>query len=137
MSHRWRVGSGIRSDHLPPARIKALFLRCGSDIAEAGLGDTWTDYRRRMNAIRKAGSCITVGTFESGLAAIAAPIFNDEGTVIGSLTRIPKRSHAESDNDLAADVRDAARQFSSNLQAGMGASETSDTASSLPVDRAD
>lgn len=104
--------------NLPSARMKSLFLRSGSDIAEAGLGDNWTDFRRRMTAIKKAGHCITVGTFESGLAAIAAPIFNDEGIVIGSLARILKRAHAESDEDLAADVRDAARQFSQELQRG-------------------
>lgn len=113
--------------NLPSARMKSLFLRSSSDIAEAGLGDNWTDFRRRMTAIRKAGHCITVGTFESGLAAIAAPIFNDEGVVIGSLARILKRSHPESDDDLAADVRDAARQFSEELQAGMGASSARDT----------
>lgn len=104
--------------NLPSARMKSLFLRSGSDIAEAGLGDNWTDFRRRMTAIKKAGHCITVGTFESGLAAIAAPIFNDEGIVIGSLARILKRAHAESDEVLAADVRDAARQFSQELQRG-------------------
>jgi len=104
--------------NLPSARMKSLFLRSGSDIAEAGLGDNWTDFRRRMTAIKKAGHCITIGTFESGLAAIAAPIFNDEGIVIGSLARILKRSHAESDEILAADVRDAARQFSHELQRG-------------------
>jgi DNA-binding IclR family transcriptional regulator len=104
--------------NLPAARMKSLFLRSGADIAEAGLGDNWTDFRRRMNAIRKAGHCITVGTFESDLAALAAPIFNDEGTVIGSLARILKRSHAESDDELAADIRDAARQFSQELQNG-------------------
>lgn len=104
--------------NLPPARLKALFLRSGTAIGEAGLGDNWTDFRRRMNGIRKAGSCITVGTFESGLAAIAAPIFNDEGAVIGSLARILKRTHAESDDALSADVREAAQQFSWELQHG-------------------
>ncbi|MGQ3292110.1 MAG: IclR family transcriptional regulator [Shinella sp.] len=118
--------------NLPPARLKSLFLRSGAEIAEAGLGDSWTEFRRRMNAVRKTGSCITVGTFESGLAAIAAPICNDEGTVIGSLARILKRTHPESDDELAADVRDAARRFSQELQAGMGAPGLSGAGTSLP-----
>lgn len=105
--------------NLPPARLKSLFLRSGSEISEAGLGKSWTEFRRRMQAIKKAGFCITVGTFESGLAAISAPIFNGEGAVIGSLTRILTRSHSESDDELARDVRDAAAHFSRELQARM------------------
>lgn len=102
--------------NLPSTRIKSLFLKFGPDIAEAGLGDNWPDFKRRLQVIRKAGYCITVGTFESGLAAISAPIFNDEGAVIGSLTRIMHRVHSESDEDLANDIRDAAAHFSAELQ---------------------
>ncbi|WP_244546940.1 IclR family transcriptional regulator C-terminal domain-containing protein [Ensifer sp. YR511] len=82
------------------------------------MGDNWADFRRRMNAFRKAGCCITVGTFQSDLAAIAAPIFNDDGAVIGSLARILNRTHAETDEELAVDICDAARQFSKELQKG-------------------
>ncbi|MBD9388493.1 IclR family transcriptional regulator [Agrobacterium sp. AGB01] len=107
--------------NLPSARIKSLFLKSGTEIAQASLGDNWNDFRRRLQGIKKAGHCITVGTFETGLAAIAAPIFNDEGAVIGSLTRILNRSHAESDEDLAKQVREAAASFSRELQVGMAA----------------
>lgn len=104
--------------NLPSPRIKSLFLRFGPEISAAGLGDSWAEFKRRMQAIKKAGHSITVGTFESGLAAIAAPIFNDEGVVIGSLTRILKRSHPQSDEELARDIRQAASNFSRELQAG-------------------
>lgn len=107
--------------NLPSPRVKALYLRSEKEIAEAGLGDSWNEFRRRMQSIRKAGHCITVGTFETGLAAIAAPIFNDEGAVIGSLTMILDREHAESNDDLVNQVREAATNFSRELQEGMAA----------------
>ncbi|MGK6316635.1 IclR family transcriptional regulator [Neorhizobium sp. DT-125] len=105
--------------NLPPTRIKSLYLRFGTEVSAAGLGDSWSEFRRRMQGIKKAGYSITIGTFESGLAAIAAPIFNQEGAVIGSLTRILKRTHSETDEQLATDIREAAQQFSRGLQAGM------------------
>lgn len=105
--------------NLPSPRVKALYLKSEKEIAEAGLGENWNEFRRRMQSIKKAGYCVTVGTFETGLAAIAAPIFNDEDAVIGSLTMILNREHAEGNDQLVDYVREAATNFSRELQEGM------------------
>lgn len=105
--------------NLPAARIKSLFLRCSGEISAAGLGDNWQDFRRRMQTIKRAGYCITVGTFESEMAAVAAPIFSEDGSVIGSLARILQRVHSESDEELVEDIRAAASEFTRDLQKGI------------------
>jgi len=101
--------------NLSPARIKSLYLYQSSEIAEAGLGDSWDGFRRRMSDIRRCGYCVTTGTFESNLAAIAAPVFSDEGTILGSLTRVMPKGEGDPDAQLIEGVRQAAHAITGLL----------------------
>lgn len=105
--------------NLSPARIKSLYLYQGAQIAEAGLGDSWDAFRRRMTEIRRNGYCVTTGTFESNLAAIAAPVFSDEGNVLGSLTRVIPSGRAEIDAKLIDGVKVAAGEITSLLSSNV------------------
>jgi DNA-binding IclR family transcriptional regulator len=71
--------------HLPPHQLRALFARHRRAIAAAGLGADWEAFRSALRAIREAGHCVTVGEFRPGVLGIAAPLFNAEGGVLGSL----------------------------------------------------
>ncbi len=80
-------------------------------IAAAGLGADWDAFRVALRAIRKAGHCITIGEFRPGILGIAAPLFNAEGDVLGSLgiaadaRKVPVKRHGA----LAASVAGAAK----------------------------
>ncbi len=71
--------------HLPPHQLRALFTRHRTAIAAAGLGADWEAFRGALRAIREAGHCVTIGEFQPGILGIAAPLFNAEGGVLGSL----------------------------------------------------
>lgn len=105
--------------NLSPARIKSLYLYQSDEIGEAGLGDSWDAFRRRMGDIRRSGYCVTTGTFETNLAAIAAPVFSDEGTILGSLTRVMPRGDGEFETHLIEGVRDAAQAITVLLSSGV------------------
>lgn len=72
--------------HLPPHALKALFTRRAAEIAAAGLGNGWEAFKRALAALRREGVCITKGEVDPGRVGIAAPIFDPEGTILGSLT---------------------------------------------------
>ncbi len=71
--------------HLPPHQLRALYQRHRTTIAAAGLGADWDAFRSALRAIREAGHCVTLGEFQPGVLGIAAPLFNAEGGVLGSL----------------------------------------------------
>lgn len=98
--------------NLPSPRIKSLYLRFAAEIAEAGLGDTWIDFRKRMLAMRQAGYAMTQGTFASGLAAVSAPVLNPDGVVVGSLTRVFRNGDPGSHATLIDGVKAAAAEVS-------------------------
>jgi DNA-binding IclR family transcriptional regulator len=97
--------------HLPPHQLRTLFDRHRTTIAAAGLGADWDAFRLTLRAIRKAGHCITIGEFRPGILGIAAPVFNAEGDVLGSLgiaaeaRKVPVKRHGA----LAASVAGAAK----------------------------
>jgi DNA-binding IclR family transcriptional regulator len=98
--------------HLPPHQLRALFARHRMAIAGAGLGADWDAFRGALRAIREAGHSVTVGEFRPGILGIAAPLFNAEGGVLGSLG-IAAEAHrvsAKARTALAARVMTAAKE---------------------------
>jgi len=71
--------------HLPPRTLKSLFARNAAAIAEAGLGDTWGEFRQRLAALRRDGVAVAYGELEVDRAGIAAPIFEGR-SILGSLS---------------------------------------------------
>ena len=52
--------------HLPPRTLKALFAHDAAEIAEAGLGAGWDEFRRGLAAIRRAGVTVSHGEIDAG-----------------------------------------------------------------------
>lgn len=98
--------------HLPPHRLRALFARHRTTVAAAGLGADWDAFRATLRGIREAGHCVTIGEFQPGVLGVAAPLFNAEGGVLGSIgiateaSRVPPAARAA----LAERVMAAARE---------------------------
>jgi DNA-binding IclR family transcriptional regulator len=70
---------------LPAHQLRSLFAKHRKTIAAAGLGSDWDSFRKSLRQIRDDGYALTVGEFNPGIAAIAAPLFNRAGDVLGSL----------------------------------------------------
>jgi DNA-binding IclR family transcriptional regulator len=72
--------------------LKALFAAKASDIATAGLGRNWDTFAAGLKDLRRAGICISHGEVDRGRTGIAAPIFDAEGAILGSLSFVlPER----------------------------------------------
>jgi DNA-binding IclR family transcriptional regulator len=103
--------------HLPPHQLRAIFARHGSTIQAAGLGGDWENFRHALREIREAGHCITQSEFMPGIVGIAAPLFNAEGGVLGSIgiaapfEKVPGPARQA----LAEKVMEAARQACASI----------------------
>ena len=64
--------SKIILGHLPPRTLKALFAHDAAEIAAAGLGASWEEFRRGLAAIRRAGVSASAAA-RSMPAASASP----------------------------------------------------------------
>jgi DNA-binding IclR family transcriptional regulator len=73
---------------LPTTQLHKLFDSHLAEIAEAGLPINWTDFRRYYSQIRKSGFYFSNGELETNLAAIAVPLHQGEGEVIGALALV-------------------------------------------------
>src|SRR5580704_17940802 len=81
--------------HLPPRALKALFAHDAAEIAAAGLGASWQEFRRGLAAIRRAGVSVSRGEIDAGRVGVAAPIFDKDRAVLGSLSLALPATHAD------------------------------------------
>lgn len=77
--------SKIVIPYLPPHRLRSIFKHHQREIAIAGLGTDWQSFRDRLAAIRKDGFLVSYGEFNPGVVGVSAPVFNNDGLVVGSL----------------------------------------------------
>lgn len=82
------AGSQAILASLPPHQIKSLYLSNAAQIASAGLGATWKDFRTALSDIRKQGFAQTIGKINPGLHSLAVPIVRPDGKVAGSLLMV-------------------------------------------------
>ena len=73
---------------LPTTQLHKLFDSHLAEITAAGLPINWADFRRYYSQIRKRGFYFSNGELETNLAAIAVPLHQGEGEVIGALALV-------------------------------------------------
>ena len=103
--------------HLPPHQLRSVFKKQRERIAAAGLGKDWDTLRSALAAIRQQGYSFSLGEYRPGIAGLAAPLFNKDGEVLGSIalatsTRSPQ---LEKFKALAPAVVKAAAAISSGI----------------------
>jgi DNA-binding IclR family transcriptional regulator len=81
--------------HLPARTLKALWGHDAAEIAAAGLGAGWEEFRRGLGAIRRAGASVSRGEIDAGRVGVAAPIFDKDRAVLGSLSLALPAAHAD------------------------------------------
>src|SRR4051812_45270959 len=81
--------------HLPARTLKSLFAHDADEIAAAGLGKSFDEFRRALATLRRAGICITHGEVDPGRTGIGVPIFDRDGAVLGSLSLALPRARAD------------------------------------------
>ncbi len=81
--------------HLPMHQLRALYARHAGAIEAVGLGGDWEAFKASLRAIRQAGFASSLGDYNAGIAAIAAPIFNREQEVLGSVALVASVSQTQ------------------------------------------
>lgn len=71
--------------YLPNHRLRAIFKRNEGEVAQSNLGNSWGEFREALLQIRKDGHAITDGEFNPGVVGIAAPVYNSENVILGSV----------------------------------------------------
>jgi DNA-binding IclR family transcriptional regulator len=72
--------------HLPTRKLKSLFAHDADEVAAAGLGGSFDEFRRTLAALRRAGVVVSRGEIDVGRLGIAVPIFDRDRAVLGSLS---------------------------------------------------
>lgn len=105
--------------HLPPHQLRSVFGKQRERIADAGLGGDWETLRTKLAAIREQGYSFSMGEYRAGIAGIAAPLFNKDGEVLGSiaLATSTKSPRLEKFKALAPVVLKAAAEISKGIAA--------------------
>jgi DNA-binding IclR family transcriptional regulator len=103
--------------YLPPHQLRRIFGKHAADIAGAGLGGSWDEFKRALRAIRQAGFVMTIAEYHPDIASIAAPIFNGQEEVLGSLMLAISLHHPTFTEfaALAPRVVEAAREISRQI----------------------
>ncbi|MBI2958917.1 MAG: IclR family transcriptional regulator [Betaproteobacteria bacterium] len=98
---------------LPERRLTRLFLENQAEIRKAGLGRTREEFLAALKTIRRQGCSVTHAEIDPGVIGIAAPVFDGERSVIGSLSIVfPEDRFPKSRADrLAAELKRAAESI--------------------------
>ena len=78
--------------------VRALFDGSGAEMAAAGFPCDWDAVKAALRSLRATRVCITSGELDAGMTGLAAPVFNADGLVEGSLGFVLP-------NDLCGDDR--------------------------------
>ena len=107
--------------YLPNHRLRSIYTRNEQAIAEANLGKTWQGFRDTLSDIRKEGHVVSYGEFKPGIVGVAAPVFNSDKLILGSVGVAWNKEELQ-DVDLNKSViavKRAARDISQRISASM------------------
>lgn len=63
-----------------------LFLENPEELRVSNLGQTWEQFRRSLQQLRRQGYVASAGEVDTGVYGLAAPIFDGDGKVVGSIS---------------------------------------------------
>jgi DNA-binding IclR family transcriptional regulator len=103
--------------YLPPYQQRNLLLHYPQEIASAGLGETWPQFKEILKTIRRAGY-YTSSDLNPHIVGVATPIFSAPNAVSGSvcLVRMKSKAGPKIVSRLTELAIEAGRQISLQLE---------------------
>ena len=103
--------------NLSPYQLKNLMLEHAQDIRSSGLGQNWKEFKSKLNVIRREGVCVSNSEVMPNLMGIAAPVFDHEGRVIGSVVFVVRPEHAQAlgIESLCAQIKTTAQAITARI----------------------
>jgi DNA-binding IclR family transcriptional regulator len=107
--------------HLPPRRLKKLYEAYAASDELRAVGPDWRSFSRAMLAIRRQGWCQSRGELDPDKTGLAAPILDDAGRVLGSITLVgsSERFAAFQASYLCGLVTQAGREITRRVAGGV------------------
>ena len=72
--------------YLPPRSLKPMFEQNAAEIADAGFGKNWDEFKSQLAALRSAGVAVSHSEVDPGRVGVGAPLFDRDRNVLGSLS---------------------------------------------------
>lgn len=107
--------------HLPNHRLRSIYTKNEETISKTNLGEAWPEFRDALLAIRRNGHIVSHGEFNPGIIGVAAPVFNSDQLILGSVG-VAWNEEELQDVDLnktVLAVKRAAREISQRLSTTM------------------
>lgn len=103
--------------NLGPYQLRNLMLKHVDEIRSAGLGGDWKEFRTVMGRLRRQKSCVTHAEITPESVGVAAPIFDADDRVIGSIAfAIPRAAFERlSEDGIREEAIAAAEMIMANL----------------------
>ena len=98
--------------NLPERRLVKLFLNHRIEIAKAGLGEEWEDFKEYLAEMRRLSYCISKSEVDLGVVGVGTAIFADNKTVIGSLTHVVQGEGRDFDEMISDRLIDGCNRIS-------------------------
>jgi DNA-binding IclR family transcriptional regulator len=121
--------------HLPTYQLRNLALHHQKEIAAAGLGENWAEFRDGLRAIRRTGYLVA-SDIDKALVGISAPIFHAPGAVAACLCLVRRKENVTPDDAtfLGQLAVRACQRISHELQ-GFRPSDAETAAPAFPISR--
>ncbi|CAI09337.1 Transcriptional regulatory protein of IclR family [Aromatoleum aromaticum EbN1] len=74
--------------HLKLSQLRLHYERHSEEFRQLGMGRNSEEVQEHLREIRKQGYCLSRGEVTPGVIGIAAPVFDSENTIIGSLSLV-------------------------------------------------
>jgi DNA-binding IclR family transcriptional regulator len=109
--------------HLAPRHLRRVYERYAQSADLQRLGEDWKAFSRAMLQLRRQGYSLSKGELDVGKAGIAAPIFDEKGRILGSISMVGSIERVEAFNEayLARLLRGAAAELTRRIADGAGA----------------
>jgi len=79
------AGSKIIVANFASAKLKRLYATHAQDARANGMGESWDSFKSTMATFRRAGYARSDGELDAEFVGFAAPVFNADGEILGSV----------------------------------------------------
>lgn len=102
---------------LPRSKLVRIYRENTAEVAAAGMGQTWLEFWRALQAIKRQGYSESRGELDRSLYGLGVPVFSG-ADVVGSISLVFSRQRSATLNNdgLVREAQSASRRLSQALQ---------------------
>lgn len=91
------AASKIVLANLSPRFVRRFYEENAADMTAVSLGKNWDEIKSSLRRIRSAGAVVTHAELDPGVVGVSVPLFNPDGSIIGSLGLVIPEGNSSDD----------------------------------------